>query len=237
MRSVPVPPLAGLTVRARDYAYALRMLRARRAPASSVAALRQPRAGRPSIVLIPGVHESWTFLRPVADLLHTRGYDVHAVETLRHNTGSIYEMAARVDAHLKAEGIDRCVLVAHSKGGLIGKHLLANHDSDTTILGLVAVNTPFDGSSLAHLLPLPTLRMFRPESAELAELAAASHVNRLIVSIFGSFDPHIPGGSWLDGARNIQLETRGHFLPLGDPLVHAAILDAVESFSRSAPVL
>lgn len=237
MRSVPVPLRAGLTVRARDYAYALRLLGARRGPATSVAALRQPRAGRPSIVLIPGVHETWTFLRPVADLLHTQGYDVHAVETLRHNTGSIHEMAARVDAHINAEGIDRCVLVAHSKGGLIGKHLLANHDPVTSILGLVAVNTPFNGSSLARLLPLPTLRMFRPGSAELAELAAASHVNRLIVSIFGSFDPHIPGGSWLTGARNVQLETRGHFLPLGDPVVHAAILDAVESIVHSAPSL
>ena len=235
MRSLPVPVRAGLTDRARDYAYALRLMEAGRASASSAAALRHPRDRKPSIVLIPGVHEGWTFLRPIADFLHTNGYDVHAVETLGHNTGSIHEMAARVDAYVSAQGIDRCVLVAHSKGGLVGKHLLANHDPATPFLGLVAVHTPFNGSSLARLLPLPTLRMFRPHSPELARLAAATHLNHLIVSIFGSYDPHIPAGSRLEGARNVQLETRGHFLPLGDPLVHAAILDAIESFTRSAP--
>ncbi|MBI4899778.1 MAG: alpha/beta hydrolase, partial [Actinobacteria bacterium] len=165
-------------------------------------------------MLIPGVHERWTFMRPVADFLHGHGYDVHAVETMRYNTGSIEAMAALVDAHIEAEGIDRCVLVAHSKGGLIGKQLLVNHDPATTIRGLVALQTPFNGSSLARLLPLPTLRMFRPESRELAELMAAAHVNRLVVSIFGSFDPHIPGGSYLQGGRNVRLETQGHFLPL-----------------------
>ena len=231
MRPLPVPRSPRLRLRARDYAYALRLLAPDRTYASAAASLRGSREEKPSVVLIPGVHEHWTFMRPVADLLHAHGYDVHAVETLGRNTGSIEEMAERVGAHIVAEGVQRCILVAHSKGGLIGKHVLVNPPPDVALLGLVAVSTPFSGSSLARLVPLPTLRMFRPESRDLTELAAEVDVNRFIVSIFGSFDPHIPGGSRLEGARNVQLETRGHFLPLGDPLVHAAILEAVESLA------
>jgi triacylglycerol lipase len=235
MRSLPVARRPRLTLRARDYAYALRLLRPDRTYASAAASLRGSREEKPSVVLLPGVHEHWTFMRPVADLLHDHGYDVHAVETLGYNTGSIEEMAELAGAHLVAEGVDRCVLVAHSKGGLVGKRLLLHHPPGVALLGLVAINTPFNGSPLARLVPLPTLRMFRPESRELTELTAAADVNRFIVSIFGSFDPHIPGGSRLEGARNVQLQTRGHFLPLGDPRMHAAILDAVESFAGDPP--
>ena len=49
-------------------------------------------------------------------------------------------------------------------------------------------------------------------------------MNARIVSAYGSFDPHIPGGSALPGARNVILETMGHFRVLGD----ARVLDEVE---------
>lgn len=185
----------------------------------------------PAVVLIPGIYESWTFMRPVADLLRDHGYDVHGVDTLRDNRGTIEDMAQRVDEHIRAEGVTSCVLVAHSKGGLIGKYLLAHHNAATVIQGLVAVNTPFSGSALARLVPLPAVRVFMPKSPQLVKLTAAAHVNASIVSIYGTFDPHIPGGSHLEGARNVRLETRGHFLPLSDPLVHRAILEAIASMA------
>ena len=124
------------------------------------------------------------------------------------------------------------MLVAHSKGGLIGKHLLAHHNKGTVIQGLVAVNTPFTGSELARLLPLPTIRVFLPHSPELTALTTRREVNQHIVSVYGLFDPHIPGGSHLEGARNVQLGTRGHFLPLSDPRVHAAILEGIGTLTR-----
>ena len=51
--------------------------------------------------------------------------------------------------------------------------------------------------------------------------------NTRIVSIFGIFDPHIPGGSSLAGAHNIVLETGGHFRILGDRNTIAIVRDAV----------
>ena len=184
------------------------------------------------MVLLPGIYESWTFLLPVADLLRDHGYDVHPVVDLGHNSGTIADMAHLVDRYIRAEGITSCVLVAHSKGGLIGKHLLARHNETGTIQGLVGVNTPFAGSALARLLPLPSLRLFLPHSSELGVLNSSSHVNKDIVSIFSRFDPHIPGGSFLEGAHNRQLQTRGHFRPLSDPGVHAAILEGIRTLTR-----
>ncbi|GEO94137.1 hypothetical protein KTU01_02600 [Kocuria turfanensis] len=224
---------ANIAAWAQDYAYALRWQAAGVLGRWDPAHYRAPAdPDRSPVVLIPGIYESWTFLLPVAGLLREHGHDVHVVEDLKFNTGTIEEMAELVDAHLRTAGVERCVLVAHSKGGLIGKHLLAHHNRDAGIHGLVAVNTPFSGSQLARLLPLSTIRVFLPHSPELTALTTQQAVNRDIVSIYGRFDPHIPGGSRLEGAHNVQLETRGHFLPLNDPRVHRAILDGIRALTR-----
>ncbi|NUL48256.1 alpha/beta hydrolase [Cellulosimicrobium funkei] len=214
-----------------DYAYALRWQAAglhRRDPRD----YRRPDPGGPAVVLIPGIYERWTFMLPVAEALRDQGYDVHAVTDLRLNGGTIEEMARLVDGYLRRTGIGRCVLVAHSKGGLVGKLVLARHNASGAVRGMVAVNTPFTGSWLARLLPLPALRVFLPNSPELAELASWREVDQRIVSVYGRFDPHIPGGGHLDGAHNVQLETRGHFRPLGDARVHEAILAGIRRLMR-----
>jgi hypothetical protein len=54
-------------------------------------------------------------------------------------------------------------------------------------------------------------------------LAEDRDVNRRIVSVFGEFDPHIPGGSFLAGAKNVRLETGGHFRVLAHPRVMAEL--------------
>lgn len=216
-----------------DYVYAVRWQAAGLLGRWDPAHYRGPvEPGRSAVVLIPGIYESWTFMLPVAGALREHGHDVHVVGDLRFNTGTIEDMAALVDEHIRREGLERCVLVAHSKGGLIGKHLLVHHNERTVIQGLVAVNTPFSGSKLARLLPLPTIRVFLPHSPELAALTTSRAVNRRIVSVYGLFDPHIPGGSRLEGARNVQLGTRGHFLPLSDPRVHEAIVEGIGALTR-----
>jgi pimeloyl-ACP methyl ester carboxylesterase len=216
----------------RDYAYALRWQAAGVLRRPDPHAYRRPDSEKPAIVLLPGIYETWAFLRPVADVLRDHGYDVHAVTDLGYNGGSIQDMAGVVDRYIRAERLGRCVLVAHSKGGLIGKHLLAHHNQATAIQGLVAVNTPFTGSALARLLPLPAIRMFLPHSPELVALRSSHHVDQDIVSIYGRFDPHIPGGSHLQGAHNMPLDTRGHFQPLSDPRVHEAILNGIRTLTR-----
>lgn len=185
-----------------------------------------------SVVLLPGIWEPHRYLRPLAASLHRAGHPVHPLESLGWNSADLDASAERVLDYLVRRDLRGAVLVAHSKGGLIGKHLLAHHNKGTVIRGLVAVNTPFTGSELARLLPLPTIRVFLPHSPELTALTTRREVNQHIVSVYGLFDPHIPGGSHLEGARNVQLGTRGHFLPLSDPRVHEAILEGIGTLTR-----
>jgi triacylglycerol lipase len=185
---------------------------------------------RPSIVLIPGVYESWKFMRPLAKLLYEEGYDVRVIEELKYNKGSVEDMARIIDDFLHRMDIKKSILIAHSKGGLIGKYLLSNHNKEGYIKGLIGINVPFAGSKYAYLLPLKTVRVFLPDSPLLTSLALNEKVNRQIVSIYGIFDPHIPVGSYLKGARNIQLRTHGHFRILGKRTVHDAVIEAVRSF-------
>lgn len=64
-----------------------------------------------------------------------------------------------------------------------------------------------------------------PRHATIVGLAGQSGVNARIVSVFGEFDPHIPEGSELPGARNVRLDTGGHFRILAD----SRILDEIEA--------
>lgn len=209
-----------------DYVYAVRAqvraLRDRGAPDSLAAGKGTP------IVMLPGIYETWRFMEPLARALHERGHPVHVVTELGGNRRPIAESAGRVADLLIARGLDDVLLVAHSKGGLIGKHVMAFSPAGTRVRGMVAVATPFGGSRYSRLMPAPSLRAFASGNATMRALAASAEVNTRIVSIFGPFDPHIPEGSELAGARNIVLARGGHFRVLEDPRVIAEVLRAAE---------
>ena len=180
--------------------------------------------GGESIILIPGVYEGWHFVKPIARLLYKHGYDVHIVDDLGYNRGTVEEMAEVVKKYITKQSLHNVTIISHSKGGLIGKYLLAMVPEPVVINKLIALNAPFSGSKYAYLLPFRTLRIFTPNSKILTELALDTISNSRIVSIFRKFDPHIPGGSMLNGAKNVQLNTYGHFRIINDSKVHNAIL-------------
>jgi len=182
-------------------------------------------AGRP-VVLIPGVYERWHFLRPIADALSAAGHPVHVVRELGINDRAIPGSAARVLRFLEARDLRGVALVAHSKGGLIGKAAMLD-DADGRIDRLVAVATPFSGSRMADLMVVPALRAFRPAHPVIRRLVGERAVNARITSIYPSFDPHIPEGSTVDGGTNVQLDVVGHFRILEAPATIAAVLTAV----------
>lgn len=182
------------------------------------------------VVLVPGVFESWRFLQPVIDALHAGGHPVHVVTSLGFNGGEIPEMARRVRRHVDEEGLGTrggLVLVGHSKGGLIGKQLLAHHNHDGRFRHLVAINSPFSGSSLARFVPLPAVRVFAPGGELLQILTGREDLNRSITSIYSRIDPNIPGSSRLAGARNISIDTVGHFRLLADPRLGTVLLEVL----------
>ncbi|WP_414172485.1 esterase/lipase family protein [Clavibacter tessellarius] len=114
--------------------------------------------------MLPGVYERWQFMLPIIRRLHARGHGVHVVGALGANVGRVAEMARRARAHLEAADLRDVVVVAHSKGGLIGKHLMAFDDPDRRIRSMVAINAPFGGSSYARFIPIRSIRDFSPRN-------------------------------------------------------------------------
>jgi pimeloyl-ACP methyl ester carboxylesterase len=184
----------------------------------------QPTDAEP-VILIPGVYENWSFMIPVANILSANGYNVHVVRELGYNTGTVEDMARIVRAYIHSQKIGSYTVVAHSKGGLIAKYLLMMPASN--VRQAITINTPFGGSRYAKLFLQKNIRNFSSTSSIMKTLATNTAANTHVVSIYGRFDPHIPEGSYLDGATNIQLDTYGHFRVLNDPRVHDAILTAL----------
>jgi len=206
---------------AADYAYAaywqLRGAVSRTDPDTFHSGHRAP------IVVIPGIWESWRFLQPLITSMHERGHPVHVVRLLNLNNRPVVEAARHVDAYIGEHALQGVTLVAHSKGGLIGKYVMIHGDSATRIRSMLAVAGPFQGSLYARFMPLASLRIFSPKNAVITALALDELVNSRIVSVFGQFDPHIPSGSTLTGAKNVELDTGGHFRILAHPRVLAEL--------------
>lgn len=177
---------------------------------------------RSPIVILPGVYETWRFLHPLVAHLHAQGHPVHVLDELERSQRPVDEMARIVEEHLRAADLHGVVLVAHSKGGLAGKLVMIGADSDR-IAGMLAVATPFGGSRYARRIPFRTLRAFSPDDPGIVSLAHQRDVNARIVSVYAGFDPHIPEGSELPGAKNVRIDTGGHFRVLAHPRVIAEL--------------
>lgn len=187
------------------------------------------------VVLLPGIWESWRYLRPLAAALHSAGHQVLPVPGLGLNGGALEPAMRLVVELLRERDVRGGVLVAHSKGGLIGKHVLLDPDAAPRLAGMVAVCTPFGGSSLAWpVLARTPLGLFAPAGAVIMGLAAEIAVNSKVVSIGSAWDEMVPEGTALPGARNITLTQPGHFRPLVSPDVHALVQHHVARLAREA---
>lgn len=227
-------PLMNIVTIARDYTYVVWWQLSGAAKHGRIRAREYPAAPNATpVILLPGVYEKWHFMKQIADLLANQRYAVHIIDGLGYNIGGVEEMSAIVHDYIKKHALEHCYIVAHSKGGLIGKYLMTISDP-TTIKGMVTINTPFSGSRHARLLPLRTIRIFLPTSTLITALSAKSEVNRKITSIYGTYDPHIPESSYLEGATNIQLNIAGHFRILHSKKVHHAILDALAKMADAS---
>ena len=181
------------------------------------------------VLLLPGVYETWQFLRPVADRLNALGHPIHTLRGLGYNLLTIVASAELAQRYLDERNLTGVIIVAHSKGGLIAKHMMVSEDRAGRIDRLVAINSPFGGSTLADWAPVRTLRAFSPRNETVMTLAANLAANTRITSIYSRLDPLIPGGCELEGARNIRLSVVGHFRPLASPALFAEVESAVAS--------
>ena len=190
-------------------------------------------AGRP-VVVIPGIFEDWRFMLPLIRELHGAGHPVHVVTVLQRNRLAVPKAAALIAGYLRDRDLRDTLIVAHSKGGLIGKYVMMSLDPERRITRMVAVGSPFSGSRYAAYMLLPSLRALSPRSAVTLQLSREQRVNERITSVYGLFDPHIPEGSVLPGARNVPLDTGGHFRILAHPVTIGTVLAEAEAAEAAA---
>jgi len=187
-------------------------------------------ANKVPIVLLPGVYTRWHFLKSIADPLSKAGHPIYVLEHLGYNFKEIDKTAKLVSEFIDAKRLTNVILLAHSKGGLIGKYLLAFHNHDHKIKKLIAVASPFGGSNLVRFFKFGTLAELSPSSSVVKKLQEYNHANKDIVSIFGIFDNHVwPEDSCkLPGAKNIQVSIHGHHKILFDNQIKKIVMGEIE---------
>ena len=210
--------------RVRDYASVLRWQAG--SPRGSDDYLEPERPVGPPVVLVPGVWEPWQFLRPVAEMLYAHGVRVHAIPALGYNRRPVADTAQVLGRFLDEHDLRDVVLVAHSKGGLIGKLAMLQHDPEGRIASMVAVNTPFSGSVYARWIPMRSVRAFVPvrrDDRGAGRRGRGEPPDHARPTRSGTRTS--PAAAHLDGAHDVVLATPGHFRPLADPQLQALLLD------------
>ncbi|WP_083602818.1 esterase/lipase family protein [Bowdeniella nasicola] len=188
------------------------------------------RERRHDIIVLPGIYETPTDLRELTRPLRRRGHTIHRVPHLARQLAPMSWLRERVERYLVANDLTSVILLAHSKGGLVGKQVMMGAEGHR-IAGMVALATPWQGSRYASLFwPGLGVRSLRPGSAMISAAMSPHESDARIVSIQPSFDPHVPQHAHLPGAHQIDLTRPGHFAILSDRDVIATVANAVDFF-------
>lgn len=191
--------------------------------------------GKVPVVIIPGILGKWSFMKKIADTVSKLGHPVYIVPNLSYNLYSVPESSDKVSEVIKNENLTNVILVAHSKGGLIGKHVLIHHNSNNTILGMVSIATPYSGSAMAKFVPYDPVRELLKDNATIKDLQSHEQVNTKIVSISPLYDNHVwaEKGSHLKGAKNIDVDVHGHHKIVYDSEVIKKITESIEEMTQA----
>lgn len=182
------------------------------------------------IILLTGLTLKWGFLKQLGDKLSYLGYPIYVVEKLGSNILTIPESAGYIKEIIDKNDLRNVIIIGHSKGGLVGKYLLVNNNSDNRIKKEIALAAPFLGTTLAAFIPVESFKEVLPTSPVIKELNRHTDINKYIISIYPSFDNHIwpQGGSILQGARNIKMDVKGHHKIVFDKKTQEKIIDCIE---------
>lgn len=194
--------------------------------------------GLAPIVFLPGIFERWTFLKPLADHISKLGHPVYVVPQLgSNNLLDIPTSAKIVYEVISKNNLSNVVIVGHSKGGLIGKYLMLHEDKREDIIGLIAVATPFHGSSIGKFFPHYSVAELLTDSGVIKYLDKHVEINKKIISIIPTYDNIIwhKDGSHLEGAlENLVVPVLGHHRILADRGVWNIITKWIDKITESA---
>ncbi len=218
-------------------------------------------AGKVPVILIPGILGKWSFMKHLGDQISLKGHPVYIVPGLRYNVFSIPSSARKLRAvivHIfpkighflprvsegarnireivMKENIKGAVLVAHSKGGLVGKYYLLHYNNDHRVIGMVAIASPFAGSAMAKLIPHKSFKELREDSRVIRDLEKHEEANKDIISIIPEYDNHVwsSRGSYLPGAQNVIVSVKGHHKVIFDKNVEKEVTRSVEKITSAS---
>jgi len=190
--------------------------------------------GKTPVIFIPGVLNRWAFCKPLSDYISLLGHPIYIIPSLGINIGDIPSSAKKVREVIDEQKIKKAVIIAHSKGGLIAKYLLAHDNKDHAVLGAVTIATPFSGSAMAKLVPHKSIRELAIDSKIIKYLNSHTAINHKIISIIPEFDNHVwhAKGCVLDGALdNVRVANRGHHKLLFDKSLWSVIVENVDKIT------
>lgn len=187
------------------------------------------------IILIPGVNTKWPFLKMIADEVSAAGHPVYTVKDLGYNRKEIRPSAVLVRNLIDSQQLKDVIILAHSKGGLIGKELLMYCNSDVRIQKVIAIASPFAGSGISKIVPDKVAKELGPESVVILEQNLNTEVNKDIISVYGTYDNHVwPTESCrLDGAENIQVAVDGHHKILSYPEARKTVVERINTITTA----
>ncbi|OGI63440.1 hypothetical protein A2818_00750 [Candidatus Nomurabacteria bacterium RIFCSPHIGHO2_01_FULL_40_12] len=190
--------------------------------------------GKVPVIILPGLFARWGFLKPIGDHISLLGHPVYIVPGLGNNITDIPASAKKVRHIIEENNLKNVIILAHSKGGLIGKYLLLHEDSKHKVKGMIAIATPWHGSSMGKFIPFSSVQEVTNESKIIKYLREHSEVNGKIISIIPSYDNIIwhPKGSYLKGAlENIKVEIAGHARITNDKIVWNYVIESIEKIT------
>ncbi len=191
--------------------------------------------GKPSVILLSGITFQWGVLKHLIKNITDEGFHVYVLPDMGYNFWNIEKSAARVREFIDENKLSSVAILGYSKGGIIGKYLLKNHNNDGAIKKVVSVASPFSGSKLVRVIPHKSFGELEKKSEIIQSLLDDVSVNSLITSIYPKFDNLIlpQGGSFLKGAKNIEINSRGHHKILFHKDTKKTIMDELSSLVES----
>lgn len=172
------------------------------------------KGGRGDVIILPGFSEPWIFLRPLAEKLNQLGYRIHLPDGLNRNLLTIDQSVAYLAQYIERNDLKDVILLAHSKGGFIGKLYLDQYPGNCKKLFSIA--TPYAGTSLSRLHILH-LNEFAPTSETVKRVNYETEHNDKIINIYTLKDLHIfpHKSAHLKGASNFEVNIVGHTRIIG----------------------